>query len=245
MQFPVVPSVLQASPPSELEHLDARSLLERVTGDEAFGRIALVSSFGADSAVLLHLAAQVAPRIPVLMIDTGRLFDETLAYAGTLTERFGLENLRVIRPSAERLAVADPDGELWHDDPDRCCEVRKTRPLRDALVDYDSWITGRKRFQTGDRSVMPKVEFLDGRWKINPLADWDAAEIAAYGETLDLPPHPLVQHGFASIGCYTCTTRVQPGEDPRAGRWRGRAKTECGIHLAPSGGLSARLPSRG
>lgn len=236
---------LQACSPSELEDLDARSLLERVTSDDAFGRVALVSSFGADSAVLLHLAAQVAPRVPVLMIDTGRLFDETLRYAETLTRRFGLENLRVVRPAADRLAVADPDGELWRADPDRCCEVRKTRPLRDALVEYDSWITGRKRFQTEDRSVMPKVEFLDGRWKINPLADWGSADIAAYGDSLGLPPHPLVEQGYASIGCYTCTTQVQPGEDARAGRWRGRAKTECGIHLAPSGALSARLPSRG
>lgn len=220
------------------EKCSAVELLATVTSDPDFGRIALLSSFGADSAALLHMISEVAPRTPVLMVNTGKLFGETLRYAELLADRFGLADVRAITPQPERVKAADPRGLLWRDDPERCCDLRKVRPLNDALVDFDTTISGRKRYQTAHRKGMDKVELVDGQLKVNPLADWSAEQVTHYAARLDLPPHPLVADGFLSIGCYTCTDRVQPGEDPRAGRWRGHGKTECGIHVpAP-----ARLP---
>ncbi len=195
------------------------------------GRIALVSSFGADSAVLLHLVAEADPDMPVLFLDTGKLFTETLAHRDRLARRFGLRDLRVLRPEPAELAAADPLGRLWDADPDRCCALRKTAPLERALAGFDVWISGRKRHQAATRAALPLFESDGaGRLKANPLAAWSAEAVDAYRVAYDLPAHPLVAEGYPSIGCHTCTSRVRPGEDPRAGRWRGRGKTECGIH---------------
>ena len=199
--------------------------------EEFKGRIALVSSFGADSAVLLHLVAAADPAMPVLFLDTGKLFAETLAYCGRLTRRLGLRDLRVVRPDPKEVAAVDLFGGLWSADPDRCCDLRKTAPLRRALADFDVWISGRKRHQASTRAALPLFEGDEGgRIKVNPLAGWSAEAVAAYPVEHDLPAHPLVAEGYPSIGCRPCTSRVLPGEDPRAGRWRGRGKTECGIH---------------
>ncbi|NBC36863.1 phosphoadenylyl-sulfate reductase [Novosphingobium sp. FSY-8] len=206
-------------------------LLERVAGD-----VTLVSSFGAESAVLLHLAAQVDPGVPVLFLDTGKHFDETLAYRDTLVARLGLTNLINLTPDADVLAKKDEAGLRWSYDPDGCCEIRKVAPLAGAMGRYDASITGRKGFQASTRAGLPRFE-LDksdaaGRLKINPLIDWTADRIAAYFAEHDLPAHPLVAQGYPSIGCAPCTSKVAPGEDPRSGRWRGWDKTECGIHVA-------------
>lgn len=214
------------------EQCSATELLESIAADPGFGRIAILSSFGADSATLLHMISRITPAMPVLMVNTGKLFGETLRYADLLATRFGLSDVRSVAPLPARVKAADPKGMLWRDDPGRCCDIRKVRPLNDALVAFDTTISGRKRYQTAHRTGMAKVEIVDGRCKVNPLADWTSAQVAAYAAEFDLPPHPLVADGFLSIGCYTCTDRVQPGEDPRAGRWRGQAKTECGIHVA-------------
>jgi phosphoadenosine phosphosulfate reductase len=196
-------------------------------------RIALVSSFGADSAVLLHLVAQADPAMPVLLLDTGKLFAETLAHCGRLTRRLGLRDLRVVRPDPKEVAAIDLFGGLWKADPDRCCALRKTAPLHRALMGFDAWISGRKRHQASTRATLPLFEGDGaGRIKINPLAGWSAEDLAAYRVEHDLPSHPLVAEGYPSIGCRPCTSRVLPGEDARAGRWRGRGKTECGIHCA-------------
>jgi phosphoadenosine phosphosulfate reductase len=194
-------------------------------------RLAVVSSFGTESAVLLKIVADVDPAIPVVFLDTGWLFAETLAYRDALTAQLGLRDVRSIRPDPARLQDADADGELWHSDPDACCRIRKVEPLAKALAPFGAWINGRKRFQGGARSAIPLVEADGPRLKFNPLAEASAEELAAIFHLAGLPPHPLQASGFASVGCMPCTSRTAPGEDPRAGRWRGRGKTECGIHV--------------
>lgn len=194
------------------------------------GKIAVVSSFGADSAVLLHFVSKVDPDTPVLFIDTGRHFPETLDYRDLLIARLGLEDVRNIRPSAEEAGRLDPDLNRAAWDPDGCCAFRKVAPLERALQDFSAWISGRKRFQAATRVDLPVFEADGAHIKINPLAGMSAADLSAYIERHKLPPHPLVAQGYSSIGCAPCTSPVREGEDARAGRWRGLAKTECGIH---------------
>jgi phosphoadenosine phosphosulfate reductase len=209
------------------------AVLEAMIQDRFAGSIALVSSFGTESAILLHMISEIDKATPVIFLDTGKLFAETLAYRDALVAKLGLTDVRSIRPSGKQLAAYDPEGRLWQRDPDLCCSIRKTNPLDEALEGFDAWITGRKRSQGGTRATMEMVDTgPDGRITVNPLAFWDAAQIEAYFEQHDLPRHPLEAQGYASIGCATCTQRVQPGEDKRAGRWAGLDKTECGIHMA-------------
>lgn len=214
---------------------------EHILGDalQRFaGRIALVSSFGAESAVLLHMVAGIDPATPVIFLDTGKLFPETLAYRDRLVARLGLRDLRVARP-----ALAVPN-RLWETDPDLCCWQRKVEPLDAALEGFDAWITGRKRVQSATRASLGPVEREpNGRVKINPLVDWSAEEVTAYFVRNDLPPHPLTLRGYGSIGCAPCTRPLRPGEHARAGRWAGTAKTECGIHVARPARVSESLSS--
>jgi phosphoadenosine phosphosulfate reductase len=198
---------------------------------EAFpGRIAVVSSFGAESAVLLHLVATVDRATPVLFIDTGRHFAETLDYRDRLVALLGLTGVRSIGPSAEEVARLDADSSRAVWDPDGCCAFRKVAPLQRALAGFNAWITGRKRFQASTRFDLPVFEWDGAHIKVNPLASWSADDIAAHVAKHGLPAHPLANQGYRSIGCAPCTSIVGPGEDPRAGRWRGIEKTECGIH---------------
>jgi len=194
------------------------------------GRVALVSSFGAESAVLLHLLASVDRTIPVVFLDTGKLFPETLAYRDTLVSALGLADVRSVKPDPARLALKDQHGALWMTNPDLCCHLRKTEPLQRALSGFDAWFTGRKRFQSATRAALPVFEADGERIKINPLIGWSADYLKAYAVRHALPEHPLVSRGYPSIGCVPCTTMVAPGEDARAGRWRGSDKIECGIH---------------
>jgi phosphoadenosine phosphosulfate reductase len=194
-------------------------------------QLALVSSFGTESAALLKVMADVDRAIPVIFLDTGWIFEETLAYRDTLIAKLRLRDVRSIKPSQETLAQKDPDGELWFSDPDACCRIRKVEPLARALKPFSAWINGRKRFQGGLRADIPVVEADGVRLKFNPFAQVSRAEIEAIYKSADLPPHPLVASGFLSVGCMPCTSRTEAGEDARAGRWRGRAKTECGIHI--------------
>ncbi len=213
--------------------LDPQKLLRFSIEDLFPGQIALVSSFGADSAALLHMAAQIDKALPVLFLETGVLFPETLAYRDRLIELLGLSNVISIAPSKALLAAEDPETFLWSSDPDRCCEIRKVIPLGQALEGFDAWITGRKRFQASTRATLPLFETEENRIKINPLASWSATQILAYLDAHQLPRHELVAKGYPSIGCIPCTSKVKPGEDPRAGRWRGKAKVECGLHTQP------------
>jgi phosphoadenosine phosphosulfate reductase len=193
-------------------------------------RLALVSSFGTESAALLKVMADVDPAIPVIFLDTGWLFEETLAYRDTLIATLGLRDVRSIKPLEETLRQQDPDRELWFSDPDTCCFIRKVEPLKRALAPFGAWINGRKRFQGGLRAAIPVVEDDGIRLKFNPFANVSREEIEAIYAQAKLPPHPLVASGFLSVGCMPCTSRTSPDEDARAGRWRGRPKTECGIH---------------
>lgn len=193
-------------------------------------RLALVSSFGTESAALLKVMADVDAAIPVIFLDTGWLFEETLAYRDTLIATLGLRDVRSIKPDEETLRREDRDRELWFSDPDACCRIRKVEPLKRALAPFDGWINGRKRFQGGLRAAIPVVEDDGARLKFNPFANVSREQIAAIYTEAKLPRHPLLASGFLSVGCMPCTSRSSPDEDTRAGRWRGRAKSECGIH---------------
>ena len=218
----------------QLGDAPADRLLPAVLRELFPGRAAVVSSFGAESAVLLHLVAAIDPATPVLFIDTGRHFLETLDYRDRLARHLGLRDVRSIGPTAEEVARLDADSSRATWDPDGCCAFRKTAPLQRALGGFDAWISGRKSFQAATRSELPAFEADGAHIKINPLSRWSAAELAAYATEHRLPRHPLVAQGYASIGCAPCTSVVRPGEDPRAGRWRDLEKIECGIHLPPS-----------
>jgi len=192
--------------------------------------LAVVSSFGTESAALLKLMADVDPAIPVVFLDTGWLFEETLAYRDTLTAALGLTDVRSIKPLEETLSREDPERELWFSDPDACCRIRKVEPLARALKPFSAWINGRKRFQGGARTDIPVVEDDGAKLKFNPFANVSREEIEAIYKMAKLPQHPLLASGFLSVGCMPCSSRTAPGEDARAGRWRGQAKRECGIH---------------
>ena len=193
-------------------------------------QLAVVSSFGTESAALLKVTADVDPAIPVVFLDTGWLFEETLAYRDTLIERLGLTDVRSIKPSDEALSREDPERDLWFSDPDACCRIRKVEPLARTLAPFSAWINGRKRFQGGARAAIAVVEEDGGRLKFNPFANISRDDIAAIFHGANLPQHPLQASGYLSVGCMPCTSRTSPDEDARAGRWRGRPKTECGIH---------------
>ncbi len=213
-------------------HHAAIEVLRRAVTDPDLGQVALVSSFGAESVVLLHMVSRVAPGLPVLFIDTQMLFPETLAYQQKVAERLSLTNVQVITASEAEIAAHDPEGTLHKVNPDACCDFRKTVPLERVLSGYDAWITGRKRFQNGQRAAL---EFFEpeppSRLRVNPLAHWRPEDVQDYMVENRLPRHPLVAKGYPSIGCAPCTSPVKPGEDPRSGRWRGQEKSECGIHF--------------
>lgn len=198
------------------------------------GRVAVLSSFGTEAAVLLHLVAGIDRSLPVLFLETGQHFPETLTYRAALAERLGLRDVRDLRPDPASLASLDPDGTLWRRAPDQCCALRKVFPLDAALEGFDVLLDGRKRHHGAERAALEPVRREDGKLRVSPLALWDAARIAAYRTGHGLPDHPLFAQGYASIGCAPCTSPTRPGEAPRAGRWRGTGKTECGIHHSPS-----------
>jgi phosphoadenosine phosphosulfate reductase len=215
----------------------AHGILQLALEGEFKGKSAVVSSFGAESAVLLHLVAEIDPATPILFLNTGKLFGETLRYRDRLQDLLGLGDVRSLAPNPGDREKFDPDGVLWSKDTDACCNFRKVVPLKRALEPFAAQITGRKRFQTRERSAMPTVEFFEGRFRFNPLAEWSLTELEAYSDKYNLPRHPLVEDGYPSIGCMPCTRRVAAGEDYRAGRWAGQDKDECGIHLTDGGGI--------
>jgi phosphoadenosine phosphosulfate reductase len=209
----------------------AADMLDDLIHGEFPGRIALVSSFGANSVVLLHLVASVDRATPVIFIDTSKIFGSTHRYRDEIVARLKLSDVRIAQPDLAALTAQDADSVLWLRNPDKCCSIRKVAPLSRALFGFDAWISGRKRYQGGARTSLPRIEADGNRIKINPIADWTREDIGAYLARHDLPEHPLVADGFRSIGCMPCTTRAADGEDERDGRWRGTDKTECGIHL--------------
>ncbi|WOI57307.1 phosphoadenylyl-sulfate reductase [Palleronia sp. LCG004] len=233
LEAPLDPVALRvAELNTRLANHGAMAVLRHAMSDAQVGRIALVSSFGAESVVLLHMAATIDRHVPVIFLDTEMLFHETIQYQEMLAEQLGLSDLRRIRPDRAETARRDLQGTLHRSEPDACCTLRKSEPLDRALGTFDAWITGRKRFQGGARTGLDFFEAGDdGRIKVNPLAHWTRDDIADYMLNNRLPRHPLVRHGYRSIGCAPCTSRVRDGEDERAGRWRGQDKVECGIHF--------------
>jgi phosphoadenosine phosphosulfate reductase len=218
---------------SRFERQSAEAILRHTLLSGQFGNVGVVSSFGAESVVLLDLVAAIDPATPILFLDTEMLFAETLEYQKTIAERLGLTDVRVITPKREETFEKDNEGLLHLYFPDQCCALRKTIPLQQALEGFDTWITGRKRYQSGARArLAPFENEADRRIKVNPLAHWGTDEVQDYMAAKDLPRHPLVARGYPSIGCAPCTTQVGFGEDPRAGRWRNQEKIECGIHFA-------------
>ena len=214
-------------------HHSATEVLQVALKELAPRKIAMVSSFGAESIALLHLLAISDNTVPVLFIDTRLLFAETLVYQADVSEKLGLKDIRILQPSRQSIKHEDPYGALRFAAPDRCCDLRKTRVLQEALDGFGAWITGRKRFQSGTRKELDFFEYDadQNKIKVNPLAHWSAEDIATYMEENRLPRHPLIDQGYPSIGCAPCTSKVQPGEDQRAGRWRNHPKTECGLHM--------------
>jgi len=219
---------LAASSPEEIVSEAIRSVPSK--------RIAVASSFGIESAALLALVAAADPNVPVLFLDTGWLFEQTLAYRDALVAKLRLVDVRTMRPDPEALQFADPKNDLWSRDSDACCRLRKVEPLAAALEGFSAWINGRKRYQGFERATLPVVERDGKRVKFNPLARARRADIEAIFERADLPLHPLASAGFSSIGCMPCTSVTRPNEAVRAGRWREQGRTECGIHKPPQGG---------
>ncbi|MDB5483186.1 MAG: phosphoadenosine phosphosulfate reductase [Caulobacteraceae bacterium] len=234
------PRLLAQRLDAELRDAHPATIIEAAA--ETFGdRLALVSSFGAESAVLLHLVARANPDTPVLFLDTGMLFAQTLDYRRNLATRLGLTQVRDLRPHFEDLATTDPNADLWQTNTDACCHIRKVLPLDRSLAGFDAWLTGRKRFHGGDRLRLPVVEASESHIKFNPLANWGKADLDAYAAQYDLPAHPLVAAGFPSVGCWPCTRPADAEGDVRAGRWAGSQKTECGIHTARAPGAAPFL----
>lgn len=213
-------------------HLSAHEIIERAAVELFPGELAAVSSFGADSAVLLHLIAEVDRQLPIIFLDTGKHFEETFDYRDALAADFGLTNIEVVTPDEAALARIDPTGKLHETNTDACCDVRKVEPMARGVEPYRAWFTGRKRFQASTRAALPAFEAVGSRIRINPLARFTTADQADYMRQHALRENPLVAYGYLSIGCFPCTQPVQPGEDARSGRWAGHAKTECGIHLS-------------
>ena len=217
-------------------HLTGLDFLDAMINGAFPGRIAVSSSFGTESAVLLHQVAQVAPATPVLFLDTGMLFAQTTQYEKKLRNELGLTDVRVIRPDPDYIKSYDPGGTLHKRDTDSCCHMRKVLPMEHALQPFDAWITGRKRIHGGLRAELPMIEHDGTHYKINPMVDWSPEQIKAAFADHDLPRHPLEEMGYTSVGCYPCTGLPVSGNDTRSGRWAGQDKTECGIHSAPWAG---------
>ncbi|MCA1907463.1 MAG: phosphoadenylyl-sulfate reductase [Magnetospirillum sp.] len=219
-------------------HLGGKDLIQVMTQQVFKGRVAVTSSFGAESAVLLDLVAQVDPSVPVIFLDTGELFDETLEYRYRLERQLGLTDVRVVRPSSEDLSEAE---DLWRTDHDRCCYLRKVLPLARATEGFAALIDGRKQAHGFERQDLSSIQIVGGVAKISPLANWGEDDVQKAFRERGLPVHPLVEQGYRSIGCWPCTRPTKPGESPRAGRWAGSAKTECGIHTLVLGSDGAGI----
>lgn len=224
-------AALAADLDARFGELSPQEIIAISARDRFTGRIAAVSSFGADSAVLLHMIAGIDRALPIIFLDTGKHFGETLDYRDALAADLGLSDIRIVAPDEAALDRIDPAGDLHKSNTDACCDVRKVEPMARGVSPFDAWFTGRKRFQASTRAALPVFEGVGPRLRINPLARWTTHDLADYMRAHDLRENPLVAYGYLSIGCFPCTQIVQPGQDARSGRWAGQAKVECGIHL--------------
>ena len=225
--------------------LEGRGLIRTVARDYK-GRVALLSSFGAESSVLLHMVSEIDSSLPVIFLDTEKLFPETLAYRDRLIDELGLTNVKIWHPSSEDIRQQDPNGDLHSSNPDQCCNIRKTLPMEKAFANYDVMISGRKRFHGAGRSDLQFVSIDGDRLKVEPLAGFTALDLQSYMVNHQLPSHPLRLQGYRSVGCIPvqCTSPGGTDDNPREGRWMGSDKTECGIHFTANGKI-IRTESRG
>ena len=194
--------------------------------------VALATGFGAEGCVLIDMVARINSRARIFYLDTDLLFHETYALVHELEARYGVRFERHATHLSLTTQAAEYGERLWERQPDLCCQIRKVEPLKTVLADLQAWITAIRRDQTTARANAEYIE-RDRNFqliKINPLANWTTREVWNYILQHDVPHNPLYDQGYRSIGCTPCTTLVQIGEDPRAGRWRGQAKTECGLH---------------
>jgi len=204
----------------------------RLAAERFAPRLVMATGFGMEGCVLTDLIGRNKLPVDIFTLDTGLFFEETYTLWKTLERRYDL-TIRAVRPELTVGEQAERFGDaLWERDPDRCCEMRKVQPLRAALAGADAWITALRRDQTPDRANASMLEHDQkfGLVKINPLVEWTAQDVRDYVREHDVPFNPLHEQGYPSIGCAPCTSPVQAGENPRAGRWRGKGKTECGIH---------------
>ncbi len=200
-----------------------------------FGKdLAMTSSFGPESGALLHMVSKIDPSMAILFLETGYHFPETLEYKKQLADLLGLTQVRDLRadPAKREKLIADHAGVPYEKNPDLCCHINKVEPLDQALTGYKAWISGIRRKQTDFRKSIRIVEAYEGGlYKISPLANFTSRDIWWYLKEHKIPQHPLYEKGYLSIGCWPCTRPIQDGDDERSGRWAGKAKTECGIHL--------------
>ncbi len=198
-----------------------------------FPRFAMTSSFGPESGVLLHMASRINPNIPVLFLETGYHFPETLEYKNRLVQMFGLTQVLDLKadPAKKAEVVKRYDGVPYEKNPDLCCQINKVEPLDEALKNYDAWMSGIRRHQTDFRkSIRILEEYEGGLYKVSPLANFTSRDAWWYLKEHQIPQHPLFEKGYLSIGCWPCTKPIQAGDDERSGRWAGLSKKECGIH---------------
>ncbi len=245
--------MLAKSPPLNNENdileayagLEGRDLIRTIARDYK-GRTALLSSFGAESSVLLHMVSEIDPSLPIIFLDTEKLFPETISYRNKLVDELGLTNIKVWHPSAEDIRLQDPYGDLHASNPDQCCNIRKTLPMEKAFANYDVMISGRKRFHGAGRADLKFVSIDGDRLKVEPLAGFTALDLRTYMVNHQLPSHPLRLAGYHSIGCMPvqCTSPGGTDDNPREGRWMGSDKTECGIHFTANGKI-IRTDNRG
>tara|TARA_B100000029_G_scaffold79792_1_gene71301 strand:+ start:3805 stop:4503 length:699 start_codon:yes stop_codon:yes gene_type:complete len=210
--------------------LDSINLLNVMIKKIFSKKIVLTSSFGSESIVILHMISKIDRSTPVIFINTGKLFPETLDYAKKIINLLKLNNILVLKPLNKDLKIKDPNENLYKKNPDECCKIRKVFPLEKIINNYDAWITGRKRIHGFEREFINKIEKSSTHIKINPLADWSLEKINKYIKKNNLPEHPLISKGYKSIGCFTCTNKVIYNESIRSGRWKNFKKKECGIH---------------
>ncbi len=231
---------------ARLEQASAPALLEWALGEYG-SSLAIATAFQAEGLVILDIAARISPAVRVFTLDTGRLPEETYCMIETVRERYGVTVETVAPDTGEVEAMVSLHGpNLFYREValrNLCCEVRKVRPLERKLRELKAWVAGLRRGQNESRADVRKVEEIEGKLKLSPLADWTAADVSEYIRKHDVPVHPLYAAGYRSIGCAPCTRAVAPGEDERAGRWWWEldGSKECGIHFTPEGKAERKL----
>ena len=214
----------------ELEQLSAEEVIRFAT--QQYSSLTFACSFGAEDVVIVDMLQHISPSTDIFYLDTDFHFQETYETRDRMVDRYGLDFVRVSPLITPEEQAEKHTPELWTSDPNLCCNIRKVEPLTRNLSRYDAWITGIRRDQAPTRANSKKVEYdyKFGLMKFNPLADWTSEDVWKYIRDNDVIYNPLHDRNFPSIGCEQCTRQVMPGEDPRAGRWSGNDKTECGLH---------------